>query len=665
MRRFFAGLILTLTAVFCYGETDGSLVIQSGHTDAVTRIAITPDEESLVSISKDGTLRVWDLSSHALTYRAQISRLPVVELVVHPTLPRAAVIESNGISIHRLSVWDWDENRRVFSRDLETLPLYLSFSPGGSFLAYSVADWQSMTILDARTGGLPSYLRSGFGIVSAFRISSSEQRIAVYLPSGSIQYRDLRTGSLVQEYRTLSNVDQPAFISNNRYMIGKWEDSLVAIDMLSGVDTASVRLPNLTSFTVDEDEGTILCSLEPGEEDDTSSIQALTFSGGNFRSRYSRYIPPDEVSSNFIEFSKVMYTGTRSGAIYYQTSFGTTSRLFSKNRLLPVVDFDASDSLIISAAETIVTLYSDLLFGANSSLSDVVYTHSQPNPLSGPALVHRLDSERYVLQDAGGNRGQYQLFSPVEGAIGLPNDLYAAPIVSLDTKAQRILTVDADGTIQVFNLLDSMFEFETEVFGIHEAVFVQGNSIVAAGRRSQALRTSKLLIDTSTGETVPFNDTSIETYLLAYEPLSHALFTLSLEGSSTNPRTVLTKYTGMTLEREQVLFTIPGSYPDSSMHVSRGTLFLTTGGVNRALYPGSSRFIPVDGNNNIPVKVEVIENWLLSLNRDFSLSVWERATGKLLINFYLFDDLNWVAVTTSGKIATSAKSAGSYIKENQ
>jgi WD40 repeat protein len=663
LRRFLLFLLLLPAGVSSYAETPERVVIQSGHTGAITKLIVTPDGKSLVSIGEDGTLRVWNKTSHTATQRIQVGPLPIVDLALHPTLPRAAVVESDGISIHRLSVWDWSENRRVFSRDLEALPLYLAFSPGGSFLAYSVADWQSMAVLDSRTGSRPSYLRNGFGIVSAFKVSSSEQRILAYLSSGSIQYRDLRSGSLVQEYKTLANIEQSRFMSSNKYMIGKWEDSLVAIDLLSGVDVASIRLENLMSFSIDEDTGAIICVIGPDAEENSESIQALTFTGSNFRSRYTRYAPPDGYSSNLIEASKTLYGGTHAGSIYYQTSLSSVQRLFAQNRLLPVDDFDASESLVISTAKTIVTLYADLLFGTESSTSDVVLTHTQPNPLNSPVSVHSFGNGSFALQDTGGFRSQYQLFSPVEGAIGLPNDRYSAPIISLDTKAQRILTVDAAGNIQIYNLLDSVFDFETHVFGVQEAVFVQGNSIVAAGRRSQEYRTSKLLIDTSTGETVPFNDTSLETYLLTYEPLSHTLYTLSLEATSTSRRTVLTSYSGTTFETEEVLFSIPGSYLDSSMHVSRGTLFLTTGGVNRALYPGSTRLMPVDGNENIPVKVEVIDKWLIGLNRDYSFTIWERATGKLVVNFYLFDDEEWVAITSSGKIAASAVNTSSYVRQ--
>jgi hypothetical protein len=108
---------------------------------------------------------------------------------------------------------------------------------------------------------------------------------------------------------------------------------------------------------------------------------------------------------------------------------------------------------------------------------------------------------------------------------------------------------------------------------------------------------------------------------------------------------------------------MPGNYPDSNMDIHRGTLFLTTGGINRVLYPGTNRLLPADGNGNVPAKVEVIDNWLIGLNRDNSISVWERATGELTLNFYLFDDLNWAAVTRFGRVVTSNQKASSYIKQ--
>ncbi|MBN1686744.1 MAG: hypothetical protein JW852_08825 [Spirochaetales bacterium] len=662
MKSTLSFLALLFLAAHAYTLDSERIVIQSGHSGPVTRLAVTEDGKSLVSISKDGTLRVWETSSRGLVYRVQISSLPLVELALHPTAPRAAVIESDGINTYRLSVWDWGENRRIFSRNLEVLPLYLSFSAAGSFLAYSVADWQSVTILDSNTGSRPPYLENGFGIVSAFRISTSERRILVYLASGSIQYRDLRSGALVQEYETLPYLEQLSFVSNNRYMIGIWEDTLIAVDLLSGSDVASIRLTNLESYSIDEESGALYALIGPQSEGDSRGIQAVTFNGSSFRTRAGRYVLPDGFSSNHTENGTTMYTGTEFGEIYYQPGFSSTPRLFSQNRLLPVSDFDASESLMIASPSTIMTLYADYLFQPGGMSSDKVITYTQRNPLLAPVSVHHVAGTTYALQATGDPQGRYQLFNPVEGPIGSVENSYQAPIVSFETEDEWILTVDATGKIQLYDLYTNSFVFEMRVQGTKTAIFADGTRIVTAGRPSQTLGASKLLIDTSTGETVPLSDSSIETFLLAYDPLRQVLYSLSIEGTSTKPKTVLTGYSGSTFEREEVLYSAPERVTDASMSLNKGTLVLTTAGVNRVLYTGQDRVMPVDGNDNIPAKVEIIDNWIISLNRDGSLSVWERATGKLALNFYIFENMNWVAVTRDGRVISSSHLTDSYIK---
>ncbi len=645
----------------CFAFDAGSVVVQSGHIAPVTKLASTPDENVLVSISEDGTLRAWSRTSKKLIRRMQVGALPLVDLAVHPTEPRAAVIESDGISIYRLSVWDWEENRRVFSRNMEALPLYFSFSPGGSFLAYSVADWESMTILDSNTGSRPPYLKNGFGIVSAFRISSSESRILVYLSSGSIQYRDLRLGNLVQEYRTLADLEQISFVSNNRFMIGLTDDTLVAIDLLSGVDVDSVRVPGIESYTVDESSSVINCLVGPDADDESSTLQSFIFSRNSFRSRFSRYSLPDDYSSNFIEVERTMYTGTGSGEIMYQPYSSSNFRLFSRNRLLQIDDFDASNSLMIASPSTIMTLYADYLFRPGDQISESVITYTQNNPLNAPVSVHPLGDGAYVILDTSSPVGRYQVFSPVEGAVGLPISPYSAPILSLETRDNLMLTVDSAGRIQLFDHLSQSFVFETQVRGIKTAVFAGPDSIVAAGRRSQTLQTSKLLIDTVTGETVPFNDTSIQTFSLAYDPSSRTLYTLSLEGTTTSPRTVLSSFSGSIFERSETLYTIPERALYADMSVDSGTLFLTSAGTNKVLYARAGRLMHAEENDNIPVKVEVIDNWIIGLNRDYSLTAWDRLTGEVMVNFYLFENLSWAAVTKAGQVVTSTGSLSQYI----
>ena len=56
--------------LFCEDEggpdqVDGALATMKGHENRVSGIAITPDEQFLVSVSWDRTLMVWSLKNHA------------------------------------------------------------------------------------------------------------------------------------------------------------------------------------------------------------------------------------------------------------------------------------------------------------------------------------------------------------------------------------------------------------------------------------------------------------------------------------------------------------------------------------------------------------------------------------------------------------------------
>jgi hypothetical protein len=48
-------------------------------------------------------------------YLLQVSHLPIRALAVNPEAPEVAVIESDGLSVFRLSVWNWQNQSPVFS----------------------------------------------------------------------------------------------------------------------------------------------------------------------------------------------------------------------------------------------------------------------------------------------------------------------------------------------------------------------------------------------------------------------------------------------------------------------------------------------------------------------------------------------------------------------
>ena len=178
--RFLA--LLLLFSGLLFAET--RFVVQTSHSGQVRGITRQASSGLVVSSGSDGTVKVWQ--NGTLLYSRQVSHLPLTSLTVHPDNPVGAFVATDNINTYRLIVYNWEENRELFSIRINELPLSIGFSPRGNYLFYSRTDLRSLSILDAQTGAPTGIAQSGFGIVSAAFISTTESTLVCYLSSGGI-----------------------------------------------------------------------------------------------------------------------------------------------------------------------------------------------------------------------------------------------------------------------------------------------------------------------------------------------------------------------------------------------------------------------------------------------------------------------------------------------
>ncbi len=147
-------------------------------------------------MGKNGTVRVWTGTPLIQLRKIQVSHLPILSITVDSRNQRIGVVESNGLTQHFLSVWEWETGFRKYHIPLKELPLFMQFSPQGTFIGLSKPTWQSITLYDGETGAPLPYLQEGFGIVNFFLVSTSENTLMSYSPaSGSLIYWNLREGT--------------------------------------------------------------------------------------------------------------------------------------------------------------------------------------------------------------------------------------------------------------------------------------------------------------------------------------------------------------------------------------------------------------------------------------------------------------------------------------
>lgn len=645
---------ITLQLVFLFSgvlsAAQSRYVVNTGHIGQVNRIEYHQTSNTFVTAGADGTLRIWDGSTQRAVYRVQASLMPIKALSLHPSLPQAAIVETDNVAVFRLSVWDWEKNRKVFSRELAELPLELKYSPSGKYIIYTKTDWESITVLDSRTGKASRLLERGFGIVSTFTIGTSEKKLLAYKPSGSIQYREMVSGNLTIEFPTVADVTDCFFTSDNRFMLGKWEDSIIAIDLTSGVDVALESIDDLKSIYVDRKTNEILCYIVDKHGD--ADFKLYDFVNESFRSRYSQYSPPNDKVIDFLLTGREVYTASESGTVYRQTPYRSTPIVFSENKLAHITDIEPDDSILLITPDHIITLYSNFLHSDESSspfLSDEPLVFFQDNPLKSNTRIETISDNLYLLWDQESSPGRLIQFDPVTGPLEPIYDDFEYQLISVDVADYSILALDSTGHLSLIDLLQNESSFSYNAFGLRKAIFVGRPNILISGRSSNIVKASMYHINTITSETFPLSTNDAQrSFDIVYDPEVETVYSLSIEMASGSARTVLRAHTGTTFEKNQVVSQHPGEDEQATFAADSGALFASIGGQYLIRYPGSSRFLPVDQADNVSKILKMTDRWLFSLNKDSSITLWEKATGKKVLDFYLFKDFTWAAVTPSG-----------------
>jgi len=320
-------MVVLLTTVNCSLLSDTvdepafytGLEVLTGHQDTIETIRVDDRRDLLFSGSRDGTIKVWKVGSSMLLRSLLVSHLPAGRFAVHPTLPHIAALEVLGPSSSRLTVWNWERGIKLYTIALPDDPLYFAYSPRGTYLVMCRADWESLSLYRARDGRRLSMLDDGFGIVSYFTVSESENNIMTYQPSGTITYWRLSTGATIKKVDTLPNLSSIVITHDKRHMLAHHRDRLVVVDLLTGALEASVPLPKMSGLTVSPNDDLVVCMVQ---REEGIGLESFGFTGSRL---YSRSGFPHQQPHSVGRISAIaLHEGTWSSATAGETSGSRT-----------------------------------------------------------------------------------------------------------------------------------------------------------------------------------------------------------------------------------------------------------------------------------------------------------------------------------------------------
>ena len=319
---FLSALFLLLASIPLFSQSELAL----SHKGLIT--SIIESNGFFYTGAVDGFLIRWDANLNQ--ERLQVSDVEIQKVAVHPDGNIIAIYETDGFSVYRLSVWDWQKKERIYAKRLQEKITSLSFSQKGSYILIGNGNFDGLIILDAVYGIQMQMINTSISQVNLAETSASEATLVSYSSNGQFTYASLDDGSIKNIIKTESNLEKGQFLDlNKRFFAGFKNKKFFIIDATNGKtqNTISVQKPILISgysnqefYLIDE------VSAE------NYSLKKISLEKGdrqfeiNTESHFDLAVPP----SNAAWLAGTIFIGTGDGSLY---SLNTSAKfLFAKKK---------------------------------------------------------------------------------------------------------------------------------------------------------------------------------------------------------------------------------------------------------------------------------------------------------------------------------------------
>jgi len=654
-------LLLSLQTLLLF--SDDSFVINSGHSRPVQSFS-QQNNNLLYSCDNKGTLMIWDTETKLLLDKLQISYLQIKTITVNSTGTRIAVVETDNISSFRLSVWDLEKKIKLFSHKMDGLPLFIKFSPSSKYIVYSKTDWNGLIFLDSARGQQIPLLYDDYGIVSSIYMTSSEKTLMFYSPSGNIQYWNLINGKLkAKPIKTRRDLDSINVTNDGRLMTASDENNLYLISLQTGLTLYSEKLADIQFTKIDNSKKKLLV-LYKTENKFKLGIWSI-FSMNNqkrlIKEKEIDISPNINPSAGFEIIQNNIYFSGPMGEILVIDIYNGNIKVFSQNIMSSISDLALlNGELLLATDKKLITLKSAFfktkkIISTNRDITIDIMQNTF-NESTGIAT----DNKNFYIYPMSNLKGKIKKIE--SNNLITVSDNFSSPLVSINYSNGNFITLEKDGTCRIIDASTGENIFKYSSFGINSIQSVFGNNLIAGRNRTAYLKSPLLHINPATEEVVPIKESNLLIFKVDYDGVTRTLYSLGFEERSAGLMTVLKSHKGRDWELTETLMTYPGEDQSGTFVVDelKSRIYLSIGNSGLIMY-GWEGFTNMEKTNHVPEKLFIYGDYLLSLNFDSSITIWDTDSGKIILNYFLFKNDKWIAVNSKDRIILSENSLEKYI----
>ena len=587
----------------------------------VTAIADSSMTRSFFAAGKDGFIT-------RFSYRTmkpetwQVSTMPIKRIAVHPKKTFIAVYETDGFSIHTISLWDWQTKKQLYAKRFTSSVVSLSWSAQGTYLFIGTASTEGITVLDA-SGKIKKVYPRPPGIVLLAATGPSEKSIVTYGETGRLVYADIEKKSILTQYETEDRLESPCLIKNYTQIIGYKNGNVVTIKAASGEVLKSY--PARSALFAGKITDSLPVWIEKGDARQTWHL----CQGDKKSPAFSLPHPATVTAARHIDAAVVI--GTDDGRLYRlkQNSNATISLTeLNIDTLMQVRDICTKDSKIYMLSGS--TLY------ASASPAD------KPEP-----VIQSVSCERCTVYGNGflfwSAEKNAPLYYAEEGQT--PAILYRPRerLNSVSVYNDTIAVVRAFSGLVLLDGKSGAPLFTYQAAGLQDAVQVDDTFVLITKSTGGVIRQPLLLIDIRTGETIPLNmEGDIAFSAQANNKVKNTFSCFRLKTEKAVQTDLMTMKID-TAHPARSSFTAALSYGDENLQASLyddGYAVLTNLGKNQLSYYDKKRraIRQLPRDYALSRKALMTDAYIVSVNYDGSLSWFNRRTMQLLLHTPLAEE---------------------------
>ena len=579
----------------------------------VTAIADSSMTRSFFAAGKDGFIT-------RFSYRTmkpetwQVSTMPIKRIAVHPKKTFIAVYETDGFSIHTISLWDWQTKKQLYAKRFTSSVVSLSWSAQGTYLFIGTTSTEGITVLDA-SGKIKKVYPRPPGIVLLAATGPSEKSIVTYGETGRLVYADIAKKSILTQYETEDRLESPELIKNYTQIIGYKNGNVVVVKAASGEVLKSY--PARSALFAGKITDSLPVWIEKGDARRTWHL----CQGDKKSPAFSLPHPAAITAARHVDAAVVI--GTDDGRLYrlVQNSDAIISLTeLNIDTFIQVRDICTKDSKIYMLSGS--TLY------AAASPAD------KPEP-----VIQSVSGERCTVYGNGflfwSAEKNAPLYYAEEGQT--PTILYRPRerLNSVSVYKDTIAVVRAFSGLVLLDGKSGAPLFTYQAAGLQDAVQVDDTFVLITKSTGGIIRQPLLLIDIRTGETIPLNmEGDIAFSAQANNKVKNTFSCFRLKTEKTTQTDLMTMKIDTT-HPARSSFTAALSYGDENLQASLyddGYAVLTNLGKNQLSYYDKKRRVirQLPRDYALSRKALMTDTYIVSVNYDGSLSWLNRRTMQLL-----------------------------------